>query len=311
MNNDIAVFYYDGDSFSKLKEFDGKVKAEKIKELPVTFFIEDSGFYKIGEKVYDLNHEGLYRFTNEKGEKQQYYHHKKNADLLVKSLMLCFDFFQFINKKGFVTYYPMLNIFLKNNLVKNFSLVEFTKIILTSRGVPWRQGYFVSKESEEALGTFVELWDELSQSWGLYWLDANMYLGATGVGKTYTDVIEEVWNETDKIKSLITLSNVEESIFDESEMLKELVRLFTQKKSEVNDFILKQAFPVMKRNFASTKAFAERKHFHEDLKIYLDSKSDMEYKIYFQEHEDIKSFFYGFQYHVFAGKIIQTCKNLD
>lgn len=311
MNNDIMIFYYDGDNISRLEEFTGEIKTEKIKMLPEVFFIEEAGFYKIGEKIYELNKEGLYRFINEKGNKQQYCYHKENAILLIKVLILCFDFLQFTNKKGFITYYPMINSALRNNLMKEFSLVEFIKIVLTSRKVPWRQGYFVSKESEESLGTCIELWDELLQSWNLYWLDANINLGKTDINKTYIDTMEDFFQKKIEVEPLVKIDDVEDMVFDEKQILKEFENLSKQKVSQVDEFVLKQAFPVMKKNFASTKAFTECKYFDKDIeKIYLDSKTDVEYQIYFEEYDYIKEFFYGFQYHVFAGKVVQTNKNL-
>lgn len=310
LNNDILAIYYDNREFLELKEVEN-VDKQSVKQLPTVFFLKEEGFYNYENKVYRIQQEGLYRFVNNKGEKCQYYFYKENVERLVASLFWCINF---SGKEEPLGHYDILNYFLQKDNIINLPIIKTVCNILKQKAVPWRQGYIVSVSNKEAIDSFLELWDFSKQSWVLFLLNDYTCLGNTSVDRTYIEAISEFYKENNKFAVIIPNVEIRYNFFSEKEVIKKMETNFANRDEKIKSFLQKKGFPVMKKSFASTRAFTSKVYegnildFIEEKKYYvfLDGKEDLHYEVNFLYNDKLRQEFYSKKLYVFKGKTVKT-----
>lgn len=308
MNAEVTVLYCNGVDFYAVEKSICSIDSENIYDLPEQFFIEKTGLYKYDSGIYLIEKEGLYRFVGTDGKVRQHCYHKEDALILCTSLSLCSNLFE---KEGVIEKYDYLNFILKNN---NFNVVDLEKVVkavLSQRAVPWRQGYVVSGKNDgnRVLDTFLEVWNEKTANWWIWLVEDNAFLIKTDYEKIYQEYFNDALNEKTTFKPFLKPIKLTGSEFAEATIdyyYDKFLNLEAKKKL----FLENKTFLAMKKNFASTRVFADKKYegnyVLDSNKVYLDGEDGMNYEISFKERDFLRKHFYFLCYHIFDGKIVKT-----
>lgn len=305
MEDNVLAIYYNNKECLELKEIEN-VDNQLIKDLPLEFFLEEEGFYFYENKIYHIQQEGLYRFINGKGEKCQYCFYKENIEILIASLVRCVNF---CGQEKSLGHYDILNFYLQKDIIINLPVIKLVVNVLKEKAIPWRQGYIVSYDNEEAIDSFLEVWDISKQSWVLYLLNDYICLGNTNIDKTYLEVILDFMQKNIALEPIIVNTEVKHDFFSEQEWVKNMENIFANQEEKIKTFLHYKAFPVMKKGFASTKAFTSDEFVLKEnqiYKVFLDGKEDLNYEIKFLAYGDLQEEFYGKKLYVFKGKTVKT-----
>ncbi len=294
-----AVFNYKNE---KPLELLPVVDATEAKTMPSRFFLPEAGFYAIGDKVYLLDKEGLYRFFDETGAKRQYCLYKNDVQALVASILWCCDFSGQVLPIG---QHEILEFRLPNNDIKELWPTEALRLLLGVKSIPTRVEGWYSVTEKKTAALFLEVWDEGENSWVLYWMEKNSCV-KTSAKNTFVDVFEKMLCGETLFERVAGEKKLQHTIFtveqDQSMFIKSLddpvsLAAFAREKEFV---------PFIMRNFSAVEVHTqeEYKKFFTGKDSVVRSVSGEKYPLVFMADASLREEFYGPQIHV-MGKAIK------
>lgn len=306
MEHIVSCVHSDGMSSQELQAVEKSTEIYIRQFIANEFIVGEAGHYNYDNKIWHLEKEGFYQFVSGENKMRKYLF-KEDIFLFMTLLDSCCEYSGDYQPREHV---EILGFGLSQKNEENLPKLAFTTCMLRSAGIPHRHISLYSPVVGNSLFDWVEIWDSTQNSWTLYWLDKNIYLGKTNKERTCFNVFDELINGKVDFTSfaepkkrlndfLMTkpdvLDSINEAIFDNSKQALLLKNL--------------QVFPIIRSDgYQMLEVYSLAKYrdkMPSDTKqVYLDGTQNLAYNLSFVDNEYVLNDIYAPQLYIMKGRYV-------
>ncbi|MDR3350004.1 MAG: hypothetical protein LBO03_10515 [Acidaminococcales bacterium] len=276
------------------------------KELPEGCFIDKPGVYAFAGEAWPVEKEGLYRFCGADGQTGQRCYFKKDAFALMSAL---FNLSAYVGKTLEVGHFDILNHRLANKDEENFPPFALATIVLHDLFTAWRHVALYSPVVGNSVFDWIEVWNEETGAWELYWPENYAFLGAVGKERTCFDVFASFARGEGEVTLIAPTKPLYNGILARAGLLED-VRAALDDRAKLAEIIGQlKMFPVIRdrgRLVARAAAQEEYGGLCPDKKARLGGNPDLEYAVSFLAEDDLRERVYGKQIYIVWRRLIRT-----